>query len=1526
MSKNRYTRALKHLKNKTIDEKLELLTELPTNHTTGLYVDVPGGEVIPPPVPGPIDSPADYSQDGDGAEGYEGKDTTGLFMEDGTIRTVEPPGDTSYILGPMASMWYAWANYTQIGYIRQEDRKMVNLGRITGQLDDWDGVSGFTGYGQMTIEQAVWFKDITRVNDYRAFYPGPPSSVADEYGRYICSITGESKATTRQPPANFVPGTQQGGNPSDNFALMMDLVGELGELVYRDPKALQDYINNLTPEQADSQLFDNNISLFGDTIAAAASAEYNIGRQTAKALTNVAGGTVYNPSLRAVGSQGRGLGGEVRIGQHGTGPQAARGIKKDGFRAGSRQNVYGTQSVFLDPSMSGRAADEFARAGAAAEAGGRGTAGRSAGQRAADLRAAGTEAGEKIPVAYKPGTGSRMNVPGTKYAEVGVDAKRATRGARLAQNAATKYPNSAKAAQLVRTGATTAKVTGARAVAKTLGKAVPFAGAAISVADAGVRFSQGDIAGGIMSGLTAVPGPVGWTALGAQIVYDTARANPTSSIRGRSGAKRASLTTEEKEYDSYQDYVDRAKETIDKKNIKLDKGLLDVLKTELGLSDKLSDEDKEYLVDLFDDPKNIDPEEATAFVKKIVKKLGSDIKENVQANFLIRKRILREQAASGGGTITAHTEAGDVTINLPSTPPMPPEDDGGMTTTPQGVDPLTDYSKNTFNWLKGQESEYFVSGYIQSTASRPGELEKMFAGTNIKWYQVDSMVSEIKETERARDEAQKRSSEIWDEIYPQLNSLSDQINDLLAIPEWTWTIFYKQYMPLENEINRLWAMYDESREVTWKLTQESLTLSGQLGRYVQSGTIVDMDPFKLNDPTIKKEKELDEQELNKLIAELKKAASDAKRSAALNKLKAFGYGALLAAAAVVGFKLLTGAAAVKTLGAPVVGTLKKLAPQVTKTVTKTPISKDPTLPTKVANAVDDALSNLMKNVHNDATSKNIFNQLTRAQQSGSTSAAERALNSFAKYKGSSGTKGLFNSHQPSGKLLTESQKRVLRNVKKPVKVREIPTKVKVKPTGRKNKNVGSSMMKNVETPVTYKPITNIWSKKDKMQNIRASQEKKNQVLELVGAAEHHWTYLTEDRRKKKQEKVNEMLSLEYDKALELLYENYKKSIDGKAEKLVNKIRSKIQPEYPKTPPPELDPETGMHPKYGKKYKHDKLDPHSAESMPPTGDPVIDANAKKAHDPVQKARKLKILRGKNTKEETNWSKVSKKLQGLNEGMTTASLGMINLNGEGDIDLSTSDVGSSASYSQSSNAQFSGSQATYNFSGSASVGETYSRSGYFDPIDATRFDSFVTRVTVGSGPSLWNEPREGTPTHAFPGGFRVVMYPKSIEGNYNDYHSQELTTGTNTITIPSSMRSSDLVVYYIGWANKDPLNGGVTGDHIVHSATFQRKNPINLFVSLDDPEALSFMRGGLGGDEERRKKLKDMLDSGNELMIKLGINPSKTSPGDIELADMPYVRDGRRHSPGSTTPSGAARDSKNMKWDPHMKTWAPNIPKA
>ena len=219
---NRYTRALKQIKDKTIDEKLELLEELPTNSTVGLYVDTPGYADPEIEIPGPIDSPLDLEEDGQGQEDYTGNDTTGLFASDGTIKAIEPPGDTTAILGPMISMWYAWANYTQIGYVRESDRRMVNLGRITGQIADWDGESGFTSYGQLTLEQAVWYKDQARA-DYRAFYPGPPSNEPDQYGRYIGSIITTSKNTSETIPQNpfkrYTPGTNRTYNASDNFSL-----------------------------------------------------------------------------------------------------------------------------------------------------------------------------------------------------------------------------------------------------------------------------------------------------------------------------------------------------------------------------------------------------------------------------------------------------------------------------------------------------------------------------------------------------------------------------------------------------------------------------------------------------------------------------------------------------------------------------------------------------------------------------------------------------------------------------------------------------------------------------------------------------------------------------------------------------------------------------------------------------------------------------------------------------------------------------------------------------------------------------------------------------------------------------------------------------------------------------------------------------------------------------------------------------------------------------------------------------------
>jgi len=53
-----------------------------------------------------------------------------------------------------------------------------------------------------------------------------------------------------------------------------------------------------------------------------------------------------------------------------------------------------------------------------------------------------------------------------------------------------------------------------------LGRAVPFVGAAAAIFDVSTRLSKGDYFGAVLGGASAIPGPIGWAALGAQVLYD----------------------------------------------------------------------------------------------------------------------------------------------------------------------------------------------------------------------------------------------------------------------------------------------------------------------------------------------------------------------------------------------------------------------------------------------------------------------------------------------------------------------------------------------------------------------------------------------------------------------------------------------------------------------------------------------------------------------------------------------------------------------------------------------------------------------------------------------------------------------------------------------------------------------------------------------------------------------------------------------------------------------------------------------
>ena len=187
----------------------------------------------------------------------------------------------------------------------------------------------------------------------------------------------------------------------------------------------------------------------------------------------------------------------------------------------------------------------------------------------------------------------------------------------------------------------------------------------------------------------------------------------------------------------------------------------------------------------------------------------------------------------------------------------------------------------------------------------------------------------------------------------------------------------------------------------------------------------------------------------------------------------------------------------------------------------------------------------------------------------------------------------------------------------------------------------------------------------------------------------------------------------------------------------------------------------------------------------------------------------------------------------------------------------------------------------------------------------------------------------------GGFSIVLDTRKFDtlkfsasrGNatrielaINGGSFSTLSSGTNTITISAANRTSSTRFVFNAFKSD---GSGSTGASISGTA-FQRRLPVNAFVGLDDPDASSFVRGGLGGDKERRKTLKDMLESGNKWMTMNGLEPSKTSPGDIEIAsargpygtpgaDKPYVRKGYKD-----------KDGKFVDFD-NPATW-PRIPKA
>ena len=241
-------------------------------------------------------------------------------------------------------------------------------------------------------------------------------------------------------------------------------------------------------------------------------------------------------------------------------------------------------------------------------------------------------------------------------------------------------------------------------------------------------------------------------------------------------------------------------------------------------------------------------------------------------------------------------------------------------------------------------------------------------------------------------------------------------------------------------------------------------------------------------------------------------------------------------------------------------------------------------------------------------------------------------------------------YEPQGQVISESRKiKILREVKKPYKMPEIPKqKYKMNFSGKYS---AQNTPDKTASKVTDALIASgndkghRWRTQDKYWQGYETTERMNIVYDKLGHAEQAWNMITEKNGWKDREMQEHLNILAHEKQMlkeNPLYESpfyvvednepqsyekdplYKKVKDKLNKELHYKDRPSVKG-YPNEPPPEMV--NGWHPKFGKRYKYDKLDPQSAEAMPDTGDPEIDANIKKATDAKSKARKLKTLLGK-----------------------------------------------------------------------------------------------------------------------------------------------------------------------------------------------------------------------------------------------------------------------------------------------------------
>lgn len=226
----------------------------------------------------------------------------------------------------------------------------------------------------------------------------------------------------------------------------------------------------------------------------------------------------------------------------------------------------------------------------------------------------------------------------------------------------------------------------------------------------------------------------------------------------------------------------------------------------------------------------------------------------------------------------------------------------------------------------------------------------------------------------------------------------------------------------------------------------------------------------------------------------------------------------------------------------------------------------------------------------------------------------------------------------SRQVLAESRQRILREIKQPVpEVSELkPQKLKKYRPNFK----GRFTAQNTPDVTACKESDNMvkaknaagqtWRTSDKYWGGYESQERINVIYDHVGHGQMYWDEIVAHNQGKKgvrNRDVQEELNKHYAVLAERKMMNEQETLEAPNDPLLKRVIGKLksQIDYPDKPSPMGYPDgptpqqiAGYHPEYGKRANYyDRLDQKSADAMPATGDPEIDAKVNAQKTPVLK---------------------------------------------------------------------------------------------------------------------------------------------------------------------------------------------------------------------------------------------------------------------------------------------------------------------